>query len=39
MAMGCVLKENGEKGMTCLLTQHTGEVELECFVVGIIRIS
>lgn len=39
MAMGCVVKENGEKGMTCLLIQLTGEVEeLECFAVAIIRI-
>jgi len=26
MAVGCVLKENGEKGMTCLLIQLTGEL-------------
>jgi hypothetical protein len=38
MVVGCVLKENGEKGLTCLLIQYTGEVELECFAVGISRI-
>jgi len=39
MAMVCVLKENGEKDMTCLLIQLTGKVEeLECFAVAIIRI-
>lgn len=37
--MGCVLKENGEQGMTCLLIQLTGEVEeLECLAVAVIQI-
>ena len=39
MAVGCVLKENGEKGMTFLLIQLPDDVEeLECFAVANIRI-
>jgi hypothetical protein len=36
MALDCVSKENDEKGMACLLSHLTDEVELECFVIAVV---